>query len=147
MTSSTRVQKLTLAAIDRRADNPQAEVFELFYDSLPSSSPTICCKKGKRETVQRLTPADLRAYHARYFVPQNMIVTVFGDIEVDQAVARVRQHFRTLPAAADFEPIRFDRPNQIDAPIVRHKQTAKDTGMVIVGYPAPASSTGKTMLP
>jgi zinc protease len=131
-----RVRKLTLAAIDRRADNPQAEAFELFYDSLPAGSPYQLLQEGKRETVERLTEADLRAYHARYFVPQNMIVTVFGDIAIDEAEARIRQHFGTLPAAADFEPVAFDRPNQIDAPIVRHKQTAKDTGMVVVGYPA-----------
>jgi zinc protease len=35
----------------------------------------------------------------------------------------------------DFQPITFDRPNQLDETIARHKQTAKDTGMVLIGYP------------
>ena len=129
-----RVQKRTLAAIDRRADNAQSEAFELFYDSLPDGSPYQLLQEGKRETVEPLTPSDLGAYHARYFVPQNMIVTVFGDVDIDQAIARVQEHFGQLPPAADFEPIEFDRPNQIDEPISRHKQTAKDTGMLIVGF-------------
>lgn len=130
-----RVQRLTLAAIERRSDSPQAEAFELLYDSLPPESPYHLLQDGKLETVQQLTPADLQAYHQQYFVPQNMIVTVFGDVDVDQAVQAVQQHFGALPPTADFQPISFDRPNQIDEPIVRHKQTAKDTGMVIVSYP------------
>lgn len=130
-----KVQTLTLGAIDRRADNPQAEAFEVFYDSLPAGSPYHLLQDGKRETVERLTPADLRAYHAAYFVPENMILTVFGDIEIDEALGQVQRHFGSLRPAAGFQPIGFARPNQITEPIVRHKQTAKDTGMVLVGYP------------
>ncbi len=130
-----KVQTLMLGAIDRRADNPQAEAFELFYDSLPAGSPYHLLQEGKRETVERLTPADLRAYHAAYFVPENMIVTVFGDVDPDKAVALVKQHFGKLRPAPGFKPIGFDRPNEIDQSIVRHKQTAKDTGMVLIGYP------------
>ena len=36
---------------------------------------------GKAESVQKLSLADLKAYHAQCFVPQNMVVAVFGDIE------------------------------------------------------------------
>ena len=131
-----RVQNRALAAIDRRADNPQAEAFEVFHDAVPASSPYQLMVNGTRETVERLTPADLQAYHAAYFVPQNMIVTVFGDVEIEEAVALVRRHFAPLTPAADFEPVDFDRPNAIAESIARHKQTAKDTGMVLVGYPA-----------
>ncbi len=129
-----RVKERALGAIDRRADNPHSEVFELFYDSLPADSPYHLLQEGKRETVEPLTTADLRAYHRAYFVPQNMIVTVFGDVEIDEAVALARRHFGTMKPAADFQPIDFDRPNQIDESIARHKQTAKETGMVLVGY-------------
>ncbi len=129
-----RVKKLALGAIDRRADDPRTEAFELFHDALPADSPYHLLQEGKRETVEPLTPADLRAYHAAHFVPQNMIVTVFGDVEIDEAVALARRHFGALRPAPDFRPIPFDRPNRIPEPIVRHKQTAKDTGMVMVGY-------------
>ncbi len=129
-----QVQKLLLGAIDRRADNPRAEVFEVFHDALPADSPYHLLQEGKRETVERLTPDDLRAYHAAYFVPDNMIVTVFGDVEIDEAVTLVERHFAPLRTAPDFQPIGFDRPNRIPEPITRHKQTAKDTGMVLVGF-------------
>jgi len=90
---------------------------------------------GKEETIRPLRAEDLRAYHAKYFVPNNMLVTVFGDIEPDDAVTLVKRHFGTLKPAPDFPPVRFDRPNAIPESIVRHKQTGKPIGMVLVGYP------------
>jgi zinc protease len=130
-----QVKKLALGAIARRADNPQAEIMELFYDSLPKDSPYHVVQGGKKETVERLTVDDLRAYHGKYFVPANMLVTVFGDIDPDQALALVQQHFGQLkPEPAPL--VDFKRPNAIGESIVRHKQTAKETGMVLLGYAA-----------
>ena len=129
-----KVKKLALGAIARRADSPQSEVFELFYDNLPKDSPYHLIQGGKAETVGRLSADDLRAYHARFFVPANMVVTVFGDVDPDKALALVTQHFgRLKPQKA--EPVDFNRPNAIPETVVRHKQTAKQTGMVLLGYP------------
>jgi zinc protease len=131
-----KVKTLSLGAIARRSDDPQAEIFELFYDNLPSGSPYHLLQGGKTETVKRLTAEDLRAYHARYFVPGNMIVTVFGDVDPDQALALVERHFGQLKPDPSFRPIDFSRDNAIPQTIIRHKQTAKQTGMILLGYPA-----------
>ncbi len=90
---------------------------------------------GKAETVVRLTAKDLREYYARYFVPNNMVVTVFGDIEPDEALALVKKHFGDLPPAAEAPAIRFDRANAIAKTISRHATIGKETGMVWFGYP------------
>jgi len=129
---------LALGAIARRADNPHQEAFELFYDSLPKSSPYHLVQGGKVETIKALTADDLRAYHARYFVPGNMLVAVFGDVDPEAALALVKQHFGRLKPAPDFKPIDLDRPNTIPQPVVRHKQTGKPTGMIVLGYPGPS---------
>ncbi len=129
-----KVKTLALGAIARRSDNPHTEILELFYDALPAESPYHVLQGGKKETVERLAIDDLRAYHAKYFVPNNMIVTVFGDIDPDEALKIVAQQFGDLKADPDFEPISLDRPNAITENIVRHKQTGKPTGMVMLGY-------------
>lgn len=131
-----QVKKLALGAVARRADNPQQEVFEVFYDALPKESAYHVIQGGKKESVERLKPEDLRAYHARYFVPGNMIVTVFGDADPDEALAVVQKHFGAMPEKPA-PPAEFNRPNALPEDIVRHKQTAKETGMVLLGYPGP----------
>ena len=130
-----KMQRLALGAIARRADNPQAEIGEVFVDNLPAASPYHVIQGGTADSVKRLTAKDLQEYHAKYFVPNNMIVTVFGDIEPDEALALVTKHFGGLKANPDLKPVTFDQPNAIAKTIVRHKQIGKPTAMVMFGYP------------
>ena len=97
-------------------------------DNLPADSPYHVIQGGTAESVQKLTAEDLRQYHAKYFVPNNMVVTVFGDIDPDEALALVKKQFGGLKPAADFQPLSFDRSNAIAKTIVRHKTIGKDDG-------------------
>ncbi|MFZ5830409.1 MAG: M16 family metallopeptidase [Planctomycetota bacterium] len=133
-----KVQKLALLAIARRNDDPSAEIAEAFADALPASSPFHVVAGGKTETVSRLTVDDLKQYHQQYFVPSNMVVTVFGDIDPQQALKLVEKHFGSLPASPGFERPSFDRSNKIDENVVLHKETGKPTGMVVLGYEGPS---------
>ena len=109
-----KVQQLAFGAIAQRADDPHQEISEFFCDNLPAGSPYHIVTGGKAETVRKLTAKDLRDYHAKYFVPNNMIVAVFGDIDPDEAVALVKKHFGGLKAAAGGPSISWDRPNAIE---------------------------------
>jgi zinc protease len=128
-------QQLALGAIAQRADDPHQEISEFFCDNLPATSPYHIISGGKADTVRKLTAKDVRDYHAKYFVPNNMIVTVFGDIDPDEAIALVTKHFGGLKAAADAPSMSWNRPNAIAKTIVRHKPIGKQTGMVMFGYP------------
>ncbi len=130
-----KVQQLTLGAIAARAGEPQAEISDLFFGSLPANSPYHVIQEGTKESVERFKAEDLRAFHAKYFVPNNMIVTVFGDIDPEEALTLVKRRFGDLKPANNFKPISFNRPNAIEKTVVRHKTTGKDTGMVMLGYP------------
>lgn len=132
-----RAQRLALAAIGRRADDPHQEAFELYYNNLPAGSPYHVLEGGTKESVERLKPADLAAYHAEYFVPGNMVVTVFGDVDPQRALDLVSQEFGKLPAGKT-PTISFDRPNAIAEDIVRSKATGKDTAMIVLGFPTPS---------
>jgi len=135
-------QKLALAGIARRADNPQQELLELFHASLPPTTPYHIMPGGTLEAVQRLRPEDLRAYHERYFTPGNMAVSVFGDIDPDEALEIVKKHFGRLPEKQS-PPIDFRRPNALEQDILRHKQTSKQTGMVLLAFAGPSLSDEK----
>ncbi len=133
-----KVKQLALGAIRRRADDPRIETFELFLDNLPRQSPYHLMRDGKLDSVGALEVDDLRRYHQQYFVPQNMVVTVFGDVDPEQALGMVRDRFGRLPAAERFEGVSFDRPNQIPKPVRVHKRIGKPTGTVVLGYPGPS---------
>ena len=117
---------MALADIASRVDDPHEELMELVCDSLPADSPYHVMPGGTAETVRRLTVKDVRRYYADYFVPNNMVVTVFGDMLPAEA-KNWWKHFGGLKKAADFRPLSFDRPNAIARTVVRHKSIGKDT--------------------
>jgi zinc protease len=129
------VQQLALGEIAGRVDDPHEELMEVVCDSLPAGSPYHIMPGGTAETVRRLTVKDLKRYYADYFVPNNMVVTVFGDLAPAEALELARKHFGGLKKAADFQPLSFDRPNAIPKTVVRHKSIGKDTAMVCFAYP------------
>ena len=106
----------------------------MFFDSLPGTSPYHMHPEGKAETVKALTVADLKKFHAECFVPGNMVVTVFGDIQPEAAIALVKQHFGGL-AAGRAETGRSS-PRQQRHPRIqgRNKATSKDTAMLMLAY-------------
>ena len=130
-----KVQRLALGAIASRADDPHEEISEFFCDHLPATSPYHLVQGGKLQTVGKLTAKDLQQFHARYFVPNNMIVTVFGDIDAEKSLELVKKLFGGLKPAADFRPLSFDRSNALRETIVRNKPIGKQTAMVLFGYP------------
>jgi zinc protease len=133
-----KMQQLALGAIVRRADDPQSQISEFFCENLPEGSPYAVIQGGTLESVKRLKVDDLRRLHAKYFVPNNMVAAVFGDIDPDEAVKLVARLFGDLKPAKDFQPLAFDRPNAIAKSLDRHKTINKPTGLVWLGYPTPS---------
>ena len=117
------MQTLALSAIAQRADDPHEEIDEFFCDRLPAGSPFHLLPGGKADSVKRLRPEGLASDHAKYFVPQNMVVAVFGDVEPDAALAIVEKHFGNLEPVPKFEKIDFRRDNAIAKTAVFHKTT------------------------
>ena len=129
-----KVRSLFLADIANRSADPRAEIAELFYNSLPASSPYHLDPDGTAETVKALTVADLKKFHARCMAPGNMVVTVFGDIEPETAIDLVKQHFGGLKATRWKPAEAGPGSNAIPEDKVVHKATGKDTAMLMLAF-------------
>ncbi len=129
-----KAQSLALAGIENRSANSHSEVMEQFYNALPKASPYHVHPQGNTETVKAITASELKRYHAANFVPSNMIVTVFGDIRPDAAIALVEKHFGGLRPDPSFQPVKLSDANAIAESKVINKTTSKDTGMVMMGF-------------
>lgn len=133
-----KVKQLTLTAIANRRASPNAETMELFCGLLPPGSPFHLLPEGSRESVESLTRDDLIRHHARYFVPENAAVAVFGDIEPQAALSLVQKWFGEMKPAATPEVISFERDNAIPRDVAKHVQTQKPTAFLFLGYTAPS---------
>jgi predicted Zn-dependent peptidase len=52
---------------------------------------------GDMADLQRASLADVRAFHDRYYTPNNAVLSIAGDFEPAQALELVRRHFGGIP--------------------------------------------------
>ncbi|MFP5379265.1 MAG: insulinase family protein, partial [Vicinamibacteria bacterium] len=84
---------------------------------------------GTAESLARLTRDDIVAFHRTWFVPNNMVIAIVGDVSADEGFAGVGRVFgdwasREVPAFAPMEPppptrrvIVIDKPDAVQTSI------------------------------
>lgn len=84
---------------------------------------------GTPETLAAITRDDLQAFHRQYFVPNNMVLAIVGDVTRDEAFAATQKVFGALPrgevpAQRNIEPpsatrriIVVDKPDAVQTEI------------------------------
>lgn len=102
----------------------------LYPEGHPYSWQTI----GYIEDLDRVDVNDLKAFFLRWYGPNNAVVTIGGDIDVDQTLEWVNQYFGSIPSGPDVE-------NAPKAPAVLNEDryiTLEDRirqPMVLIGWP------------
>jgi len=51
---------------------------------------------GRYDELRRLTPEDLRQFHAHYYHPNNTVLVLTGGFEIEPALASITEHFATI---------------------------------------------------
>ena len=88
-----RERDVVLEEIDRQAANPYSRLTpettqRLFYKYPNRKSPI-----GSRDVVQHVTPEQIRAFWAKYWVPNNSALVITGDVNPQEAFLLVEQLF------------------------------------------------------
>jgi zinc protease len=98
----------------RTEDDPDGLVYEAM-DSLAFKAhsyrwPVI----GWMSDIARINPPELRAFYDTYYVPNNAILVIAGDVKAPDALALVRRHFGPIPRGATPPPVTAVEPPQSD---------------------------------
>ncbi|MBF0460502.1 MAG: insulinase family protein [Magnetococcales bacterium] len=70
------------------------------YGTHPYGRPVI----GWMTDIQHFTTDDLRTWYQRYYVPNNAVLVLVGDLELEPMAQQVRRHFADIPAAPPVVP-------------------------------------------
>lgn len=94
-----------------RVDNqPYAHSFEtadaLAYDAFAYQHPVI----GSMDDLDRATLGDAKDFYGRYYAPGNALLCVVGDLDAEDAFARVARHLAPVPARGTPPPFRVEEP-------------------------------------
>lgn len=118
-----------LSSIRVNADDP-GYIADVVFDRLVYGfHPYGLPGTGTEESLSSLTRDDLQAFHRQYFVPNNMILGIVGDVTNDEAFAAAERVFGgwprgTLPAATPIDPptparriVIVDKPDAVQTSI------------------------------
>ncbi len=111
--------------IDRNLSNPGFHLYHDVNQKLWWKYPTRKDPLGTRATVLAATPEMMRTIQKRYYVPNNSILVVAGDVKADEVFASAAALYANWPRAED--PF-------VKFPLVVHAPLAK-TEVVLVEQP------------
>lgn len=103
------------AEIARQREDPVAMLIDSAYAFTYHTSPYRSSTRGSESDITAITPEAVRAFHARWYVPNNISVILVGDITVERAESLLRQTFgaarsRPLPEPVTPEIVSFRQP-------------------------------------
>jgi len=95
----------TLAEIVSAQDRPQVVAGWAFNELVYQDHPLHRPSHGYPNTVERLTRDDLLEFHRRYFVPNNIILSVVGDFQVPELLPKIEKALGSWEAKPVIFPI------------------------------------------
>lgn len=93
-----RVYQSAEVGQQQQFQSPSAQASLLFFKNLYGSHPYATPTTGTPESIAKIKPEDLRAFHSRFYVAKNMVIAMVGDLSEDQARAVSEQISSVLPA-------------------------------------------------
>ena len=99
-----REKARSIAFLEERQTRPGVIVAETFRKELYGDHPYATTGTGDPDTIAALTRDDLLAFHRRYFVANEAVVTIVGDVSRDEAKRIAAQLTADLPDASEPVP-------------------------------------------
>jgi len=106
-----REKELVIEEIKSRNDQPASVAFDLFSETLYKTHPFRMPVTGSIESVTGLTRNDILEYHSRHVLPEELVISIVGDISADKAAETVDKYFSGMkskradrPEAPELEP-------------------------------------------
>jgi zinc protease len=131
----------------RTEDSPRAQLYEaanaVAFTAAPYRRPIV----GWMSDLDAMTPADVRSFYRKWYVPSNAAVVIAGDVDVAQVKALAEKYYGVIPAGAT--PARKPRLEPIQAGVRRldHKASASQAYVSLMFKVPQMDASGLTDVP
>ncbi|MBT8472121.1 MAG: insulinase family protein, partial [Marinicaulis sp.] len=98
-------KEVVVQEIGEAADTPDDVVFEMLQAASWNKHPLARPILGTPDSVRAQTPSSLREFMSRWYHPENMVVAVAGNVDIEDFVRRAGDAFGDMKAREAAEPI------------------------------------------
>ena len=123
-----------VAQIKSRLDVPRVQASDEFNEEVFKGHPLHRPPVGYDRTVRTLTRDDCVEFYRRYYVPNNTILAIVGDIDKAEVKNRIEEVFATWEKAADFRAPDVPRPKGPSAPVEKFIPAPKEQVNIFIGH-------------
>lgn len=116
--------------ISMQEDNPSDKVSLVFTEMIFQGNPLAEDIAGTKETVQNLTKNDIQSYSARYYVTDNLLLTVSGGIDRQKIEKLAEKYFNSVESGRAFEYKKFS-DNQRSARLKVHYKKTEQANIIL----------------
>lgn len=88
-------RKVVMEEIAKDANSPSTKVFENFNAMMYKNHPYKRKVIGTNEIIGKITREEILNYYNTHYGPQNMITIIIGDVDIDHALSKVKEDFKT----------------------------------------------------
>ena len=120
----------------RKADNPSALAVETLYEILHDKHRMRRWRIGHEAGLRALDRNAMLKFYRNFYQPSNTILAIAGDVDVDEAMARVTEHYGSL---SDRTPVREPGPAEPHHDDLRYRELSGDItqSQLVMGWRTP----------
>lgn len=122
-----------MAQLKSRLDEPRIQASDVFNEIVFGAAPLHRPSVGYDRTVNALTRADIERFYRRFYVPNNTIIAIVGDIDRVEIKAKVASLFGSWERS-EFEMPTVIKPERQTAPITRFVTVPKEQINIFIGH-------------
>ncbi|HEX5734352.1 MAG TPA: pitrilysin family protein [Blastocatellia bacterium] len=123
-----------VAQIKSRLDVPRVQASDEFNEEVFKGYPLHRPPVGYGRTVKTLTRDDCIEFYRRYYVPNNTILAIVGDIDKVEVKNRIEEVFANWEKAADFHAPDVPRPERPSAGVEKFVPAPKEQVNIFIGH-------------
>jgi zinc protease len=120
----------------RYDDDPQGLVYEQVVSTAFKNHPYRWPVIGWMSDLKTITREDLWIYYRTFYAPNNAVIVVAGDIDIDSMIDRIRRRFGYIPRGPEIIPVKPGEPEQSGERRVFVKKEA-ELPYVLIAYKTP----------
>jgi predicted Zn-dependent peptidase len=119
----------------RTDSSPVGRMLEQFLATAYISHPYRRPGVGWESEISQVSATEAASFHAKYYVPSNIVIAVVGDVKASEAMPVLERYFAPIPAGPKPEPMTTVEPPQVAEKFVTIREATQP--FYIEGYHRP----------
>lgn len=107
----SQMRNVVLQEIRRKEDEPMRRIFDLVRKNFFTGSTLGRPLLGTKETVNALTPEDLRAFWNKKYQPEHTVLSIAGNFNWDQVIELTSNLFGDWSGAGEISALQIPQPS------------------------------------